>query len=272
MGDEMVSVKKIKFYLHIYKVILIQDIKCKLSYRSDFMISIIGMLLSNASNFIAFWIMFQNFPSILGWSYYEMLFLYGFSLIALTPSQCFFDNNWNLRENVYTGNFIKYCFRPINVFFYYMSEVFDLKGLGQFVFGIITLCYAWEKLSISFSFIIFIKLIISLITASLFMVSLMNVAASVCFWSVNSDVLLVFAFRFKDYSKYPVTIFNSVFRFIFTFLIPIAFVAYYPSLLFLRPNKIPLLTFLSPVIGVSFFCISYKLWIKGAKSYSGTGS
>jgi len=264
--------KGLRFYMRIYKKILAQDLKSKLSYRADFVISSIGMIFTNISAFITLWILFQNFPTVMGWNYHEMLFLYGFSLIALTPVQCFFDNNWSLRYYVFSGDFIKYCFRPINIFFYYISEVFDIKGVGQFLFGIGTLIYSWQKLEMGMSVLIFIKLIFALVTASLFMVALMNVAAATCFWLMGTGYIMVTAFKFKDYAKYPITIFNTVFRFVFTFIIPIAFIAYYPSLVFLRPDEIPILTWISPLIGVLFFYISYKIWMKGAISYDGTGS
>jgi len=89
---------------------------------------------------------------------------------------------------------------------------------------------------------------------------------------MGSGYIMVTAFKFKDYAKYPITIFNTVFRFVFTFIIPIAFIAYYPSLFFLRPDNIPLLAWLSPLLGLLFFYISYKIWMKGAISYNGTGS
>lgn len=262
----------LRFYLNIYRKILAQDLKSKLSYRADFLISTIGMIFTNISAFISLWILFQSFPTVMGWNYYEMLFLYGFSLIALTPVQCFFDNNWSLRHYVYSGEFIKYCFRPINIFFYYISEVFDIKGVGQFLFGVGTLIYSWQKLELGISVIIFVKLIIALLTASLFMIALMNIAAATCFWLMGTGYIMVTAFKFKDYAKYPITIFNTVFRFVFTFIIPIAFIAYYPSLFFLRPDEIPLLSWISPIIGMLFFYISYKVWMKGAMSYNGTGS
>ena len=264
--------KGLGFYFRIYCKILAQDLKSKMSYRADFIISTIGMICTNISGFISFWILFRSFPSINGWSYYEMLFLYGFSLISITPVQCFFDNNWSLRQAVYSGDFIKYCFRPINMFFYYQSEVFDIKGLGQLAFGIGTLIYSWNKIGLGFTPLLLLKLIVFLLTASLIMIALQNAAAATCFWIQNSFYVLDLAFRFKDYAKYPITIFSSVFRFIFTFVIPIAFIAYYPSLVILRPAEIPILSWLSPIVGIVFFVLSYKLWMFGAKKYNGTGS
>lgn len=264
--------RSLGFYLQIYGKILVQDLKSKMSYRADFIISTLGMVFTNVAGFLSFWIMFQNFSSIKGWSYYEMLFLYGFSLIAITPVQCMLDNNWSLRMNVYNGDFIKYYFRPINLFFYYQSEVFDVKGLGQLAFGIFTLCYSWGKMGIPVSALMILKVIVFLISASLFMMAMQNAAAASCFWIDNSFYILDFAHRLKDYAKYPMTIFNPVFRFLFTFLFPIAFIAYYPSLVILRPDEVPILSWISPVLGAVFFYLSYKLWMLGASRYNGTGS
>ena len=177
--------KGLRFYFRIYRKILAQDLKSKMSYRADFIISTIGMIFTNIAGFVSFWILFRSFPEVNGWGYHEILFLYGFSLISLTPVQCFFDNNWSLRMYVYSGDFIKYCFRPINLFFYYQSEVFDVKGLGQFAFGLGTLIYSWNKIGLPLTPVMILKTVVFLITASLIMIAVMNAAAATCFWITN---------------------------------------------------------------------------------------
>ena len=204
----------LKFYARMYRKILIQDLKSKMSYRADFVISTFGMIMTNLSGFVTFMILFQNFPTINGWDYHHML---------------------NLRFMVQSGDFIKYCFRPVNVFFYFISEVFDVKGLGQLAFGIGTIVYAWIKIGIPVTPLIILKLIVFLLTASLFMIALMNFAAATCFWIKGSGYVMVIMFRFKDFAKYPSSIFEGIFKIIFTFIIPIAFIAYYPSLVILTP-------------------------------------
>lgn len=270
--DKGLTRSRLRFYIRIYFKIIIQDMKSKMSYRADFLISTIGMIVTNIAGFVSFWIMFKKFPSINGWGYYEMLFLYGFSLCSVTPTQCLLDNNWSLRRYVKDGDFIKYCFRPINLYFYYESEVFDIKGIGQLIFGIGTLIYAWNKLALPVTGIIIIKTIIYLITASLFMMALQNIAAASCFWIQNSVFLLDLSLKLKDYAKYPVTIYNPIFKAIFTFILPISFMAYYPSLVILRPENVPILSWISPMIGILFFILSYKVWMKGASRYDGSGS
>jgi ABC-2 type transport system permease protein len=243
-----------------------------MSYRADFITMFFGMIAYNLSGFVALWVIFKNFPVINGWDYQEMLFLYAFSLIALVPTEFFFDNNWNLPQSIVTGDFIKYCFKPLNIFFFYISEVFGIRGLGQFVFGVGTLIYAWSELGLPVSFLIIMKLLIALFSASLFMIALRNLSAATCFWIIHGLPVMNLTNKFRDYARYPITIFGGFFRIIFTFVIPIAFMAYYPSLALLETKQPVFLTYFAPVYGLIFFWISYKIWMKGAKSYSGTGS
>lgn len=264
--------RTLKYYLKIYGKILAQDIKSKMSYRADFFISTIGMLATNVAGAFSFWLVFQMFPSIDGWNYYEMMFLYGFALLAATPAQCLFDNNWNLRQQVYSGDFIKYCFRPVNLFFYFMSEVFDIKGLGQLAFGIVAVIYAWIKLSIPFQIYSVLLLLVAVISASLFVIAILNLAASACFWLVNSFFVLQLSNQLRDFAKYPMSIFGPALRIAFTFIIPIGYMAYYPSLIFLRPDEVSWVVWITPAFGALFFYLSYKVWMKGAMNYSGTGS
>jgi len=262
----------ILYYPRIYRMIITQDIKSKMHYRADFFISIIGMLATNIAGFVAFWLIFQSFPSISGWSYHEMIFMYAFSLLALTPAQIFFDNNWTLRFYVLSGDFVKYCFRPMNLFFYFISEVIDLKGIGQLAFGSIMLVYAWAHLGLVVNIQMILLLLAALFSASLIMIAMMTIASATCFWIINSGIVMVFLFRFKEYAKYPMTIFNPGFQFVFTFLIPIGFISYYPSLFFLRTTELSVLSCLLPVVAVLFFLLAYKVWMRGATKYSGTGS
>lgn len=259
-------------YVKLYFMMISQDFKSKMQYRADFLVSTLAMLLINISGLISFWLIFNSIPMIKGFSYNELLFMYGFSLIAFTPMQLFFDNLWQLWTYTENGDFIKYCFKPINIFFYYIAETFDAKGLGQLAFGLITLVYAWAKLAIPVTFFNIAMLIFTLIGAGLVLIGIMTLAASASFITLQGASVMIFVNRFKDYAMYPTTIFNTLFKFIFTFIIPIGFIAFYPVLFFLRPSSHAILAFFSPLVGIILFYIAYKVWMLGAKRYSGTGS
>lgn len=253
-------------------MIVSQYIKVRLQYRGDFIIGSLGILFKNISGLFTFWILFKSISNIEGWSYDELVFIYAFSLLSITPKQIFFDNIWRLPQHLREGTFLKYYFKPLNMMFYYMSEVFDLKGLCQLLFGGISFAYASYKLGIHWSIFNITLLIFLLISSSLIMISIMIMASAVSFWVGDSTSLMSFTYRFNEFAKYPITIFNNFLGFIFTFILPISFIAYYPSMFFLRPNSLNFFVFLSPIVGVVFFLIAYLLWNRGAYRYSGTGS
>ena len=62
------------FYLRIYRKILVQDLKSKMSYRADFIISTFGMVMTNLAGFVTFMILFHNFP--MGYLFYSVLCLF----------------------------------------------------------------------------------------------------------------------------------------------------------------------------------------------------
>lgn len=249
-----------------------QDGKSKMAYRADFIISSLGMLFTNITGLLSFWLIFRAIPAIEGFGYYEMLFIYAFSLISATPMQLFFDNLWQLWINCENGDFMKYCFKPLNLYFYYIAETLDVKGIGQFLFALVLFIYSWIKIGITVSFANILILLLVMGGASMVLIGMMTLASASAFICIHGVTILGFMNRFRDYARYPVTIFNKAFRFIFTFIIPVGFLSFYPSLYFLRPENHLVLSLLSPLAGIIMFIIGYKVWMKGALKYAGTGS
>ena len=259
-------------YLRLYFLIEAQYIKARMQYRADFIISSVGMFFSSLVTLSVFWIILQSVPDLAGWSLMEMVFIYAFYMIAISPMQILFDNAWQIRFHVQQGSFLKYYFRPLNMMFYYMSEVFDLKGLTQLIIGIGLLIYASTQLHLQWTIARAVLLIITLFSASLVQISIVVSASCAAFWIIDSYSVLALAWRLREFSPYPMTIFDGIFRFTFTYIIPIGFVAFYPSQLFLRPEDVSPLIYFSPLIGIGLFAITYWIWTQGVNSYTGTGS
>jgi ABC-2 type transport system permease protein len=262
----------LRHYTRLYFLIEAQYIKARMEYRADFIISTIGILCQNAISLIVFWALFHTIPRLAGWSFEEILFIYGFYLLAVSPAQIFFDHVWRLRVHVLEGTFIKYYFRPLNMMFYYLSEMVDLKGFPQVGVGVATMVYASIKLGLAWDVPRILLLVIMLFGASLVVASLLTIAACSSFWVMHSFSIMNLAFKLREYSQYPITIFDGLFRFVFTYIIPIGFVAFYPSQLFLRPTDVSWLAYLSPLIGILTFVVAYRIWTIGVNGYSGTGS
>jgi len=259
-------------YLRLYFLIEALYIKGRMQYRLDFIISSIGMFVSSLATLGIFWVIFDNVPNIAGWTLMEMVFIYAFYMIAISPMQILFDHAWQLRFHVQQGSFIKYYFRPLNMMFYYMSEMFDIKGLTQLAAGIILLIYASIQLNIDWTLARLALLVMTVFSAALVQISIIVAASCATFWVMDSYPVLGLAWKLREFSPYPMTIFDGAFRFTFTYLIPIGFVAFYPSQLFLRPEEVSPLIYFSPILGMGLFAITYWIWTKGVNSYTGTGA
>jgi ABC-2 type transport system permease protein len=259
-------------YIRLYFTIEAQYIKAQMQYRADFLISSVGMFFSSLATLSIFVVLFQSIPNLAGWSLMEMVFLYAFYMIAISPMQILFDNVWWLRYKVQSGEFVKYYFRPLNMMFYYMSERFDIKGLTQLAAGIVLLAYSSARLGLEWSAGKILMLLVAEFSAALVLIAIAVMAGASAFWIINSYPVLALAWKVREFAPYPITIFDGIFRFAFTFILPIGFIAFYPAQFFLRPAEVSPLFFLTPVIGISLFALMYRMWVKGVNSYTGTGS
>lgn len=264
--------RTLKDYLRIYFMIETQYIKARMQYRVDFFISSIGMFFSSLATLAVFWVLFNSITDLAGWSFMEMVFIYAFYMIAISPMQILFDHIWQIRFHVQQGTFLKYYFRPLNMMFYYMSEMFDLKGLTQLVAGIVLLIYSSIQLHLIWLPARILLLIVALVSAALVQISITVLAGCAAFWVLDSYPVLGLAWKLREFAPYPMSIFDGAFRFTFTYILPIGFVAFYPSQLFLRPEQVSPLVYFSPLIGVGLFGLTYWVWTLGVNSYTGTGS
>jgi ABC-2 type transport system permease protein len=259
-------------YLRLYFIIETQYIKARMQYRADFIISSIGMFFSSLATLGIFWVLFNSIPNLAGWSFMQLVFIYGFYMIAISPMQILFDHIWQIRFHVQQGTFLKYYFRPLNMMFYYMSEMFDLKGLTQLAAGVVILIYSSIQLDLDWTLSRVALLLVTLFSASLVQISITVLAGCAAFWVLDSYPVLGLAWKLREFAPYPMNIFDGAFRFTFTFIIPLGFVAFYPSQLFLQPEEVSSLVYFSPLVGIGLFALTYWVWTKGVNSYTGTGS
>jgi ABC-2 type transport system permease protein len=90
-------------YLRLYFIIEAQYIKSRMQYRTDFIISSVGMFFSSLATLSVFWIILESVPDLAGWSLMEMVFIYAFYMIAISPMQILFDHAWQIRFHVQQG-------------------------------------------------------------------------------------------------------------------------------------------------------------------------
>jgi len=100
---------------------------------------------------------------------------------------------------------------------------------------------------------------------------------TLCFWTVESlEIVNCATYGGVGAGQFPLTIYRPWFRHIFTFLIPLATINYFPAHAILgRVDSLgstPLMQWLSPCAGLVFLLASLRVWRVGVQRYTSTGS
>ena len=84
-----------KRHLKLFLLYFAQYAKVRLAYKADFFIAFFSSMTATVLGFGFVLVLFSKIPELEGWSFYEILFLYAFSLVPLG----FFNVvSWNLYE------------------------------------------------------------------------------------------------------------------------------------------------------------------------------
>ena len=80
-------------HVRLFRLYFVQYAKARLEYRADFFSSVLASFLGTLASFSFLLIVFSRAPAVTGWTFEEMVFLYGFSLVPLGVFNLF---SWNL--------------------------------------------------------------------------------------------------------------------------------------------------------------------------------
>ena len=259
--------------LRLHRIFISQYLKRLMEYKVDFIIGAVGFLLSQAFEILFIGIIFSQIPDLAGWTFNEILFIYGFSLIPKAIDHMLFDNLWMVGYHIVRkGEFDKYLTRPINSLFYVTVEKFQIDAFGELLMGIILIAYSlvqigadivWHRVSVLLLLVPFAVLIYTAIKI---------ITSAISFWTKQSGHITHMFYMSSDFSKYPVTIYNNFIKVIITYIIPFAFTAYYPASYFLRGEDGLFCVLGTILISSLLFVVSVLVWNRGIKKYESAGS
>lgn len=263
----------LKKYSKLYIKFVAQFLKVLMEYRADFFIGLAGCFVTQATGLAFLYIVFQKIPTLNGWTFNQMLFIYAFAQLPRGFDHLITDNLWLLsRRLIVTGEFDRYLLRPINPLFHLISEVFQTDALSEIIIGIVLLIYSVVKLNLSFSLIDGVLLLFATFCGTIIYASIKLFFSSFAFWIKFSQSILFVNYVLNDFSKYPISIYGKPIRIILTFIIPFAFTAFFPAGYFV--GKVDMLTAFGGTFlaaGISFF-IAYTTWCMGIRIYESAGN
>lgn len=262
-----------KRYMRLYKVLIAQFLKGIMQSKVDFLMGLFGFFFTQLLGITFLYLVFQQIPSLQGWSLEQLIFIYGFAQIPRGIDHLLTDNIWMIAWRlVLSGDFDRYMLRPMNLFFQVIAEKLQPDALGELLVGGILLGISLQKGIVIVDGAHIVLFFVSVLAGALVYTAIKLFFASLAFWVKISGPFLQTAYEMADFAKYPTEIYHKAIRFIITWIIPFAFVAYLPASYFLKTSVSPMIIGIECVMAVVLFTMAYGLFTLGTRRYESAGN
>lgn len=223
---------------------------------------------------LGIWILFDRFKLIQGWTLSEVAILYGIMNMGFSLVESFARGCDTFDRMVKTGDFDRVLLRPVGSLVQIATREVALMRLGRFVQGFIVLLWGASAENLSFFSMQTAVIVEAVIGTACLFYGLIIIQATISFWTTDSlEVMNIATFGGMEVGQYPMTVYSPGFRWVFTFLIPIACVGYYPIATSLKHDTFPFWSaFLFPLVGILFLFLACRFWRFGVRHYCSTGS
>lgn len=266
------------FYtIRLYKKLVKNHIKSAMQYKLSFLTELLGVVLGYVGNIIIYSIMFKNFTDLNGWSFWQIMFVYTYAMVAVNISNVFFSHFIQVDNEVISGEFDKYLIRPIGDFKYYLMSKFNVSQFVSVFLAIAMFIKSSFAVGFNYDAWSLVKLIICMIGSILINSACMVIVGAIAFWTKKSQEVYDSILWPAQYLTFlPLSIFPKVISWSFTYIIPLAFLSFYPAAMFMDMKSegvsIKVYGLATFFVGLLFFFVSYCIWKIGIKKYEGSGN
>lgn len=247
-------------------------LKVKMQYKVSFIFTMITQLLTVFVELFVLKSMFEKFSLLEEYNIYELYFNFSIIWLGYSLAQLLcrgFDKFSNL---IVDGSFDLLLIRPRNLYLQIIGSDIYYEKITRVISTFVLLIYSFIKIVNSFSMIKLFMLITMILGSFIVILSLFIIGASVCFYTIQGiEFINIFTDGTKHVCQYPMGIYNKIVRNVFTFIIPVALLNYYP-IEYLTGRINNNIYILLPLIPCLFIIPAIMLFKIGLKKYKSSGS
>jgi ABC-2 type transport system permease protein len=261
------------YYADLYLTYVRFAFKSVAQYRADFSIAFVASILHSGSSLVFLAVIFANIPRLAGWSFHEMLLIWGLAGTAVNLANTFFDVPHRMYAYVRRGDMDRLLVRPLSPLMQIAGESgITLMALGRALVGVAAILTALAALRAEVPWWAALYLPLVIISSTLLFFSVQLLLSCLSFWFVNTVSVLQTTTWMNRFGQYPVSIFALPLQVLFTWVLPYAMMGFYPTAFMLRGDEYRLYGLLAPLMGFTFLGLSLSVWRWAIRHYQSTGS
>ena len=262
---------------HIYRVMAGARIRADWQYRASFIGYTITQGLITFLDFLQIAVIFGQVDQLVGWSVAEVAFLYGASSVAFFLGDVFISQVERGPQRVRAGTFDALLIRPLGTLFQLCADDFAFRRMGKLIQAVAVLAVAMTAVDVAWTPARIGVFVMMLVAGTVIFSSIWVITSSVAFWMVEGqEIMNGFTYGASFVTEYPLQVMTRWLRWLFTFVVPAAFVNFFPTLYLLdKPDPFGFpgwVRFTSPVVAVLLFLVARAAWFGAVRHYRSTGS
>jgi ABC-2 type transport system permease protein len=246
-------------------------------YRVSLMLTGLAQLLTTSLDLVAIIVIYTQVQTLAGFTLPETLYLYGTTRLAFGASDLVASGVETLATTIRLGNFDLVLIRPVSSLAQVLADQFTPKRFGKLLAPVITLGWAVATVSVHWTVLKVLVCVGTVVSGFVIYCALWVLTGCISFIAVDAqEVSNSFTYGSEFATEYPLQIFGRPLGLALTFVLPVAFVTWQPTLYVLGhadPFGLPgFLRFASPVVAAILSGLAALAWRGCVRRYRSTGS
>ena len=250
----------------------------RLQYRVDTLFTSLAVFVRETANIIVIYLALLKFDKINNWNVDEMLFLFSILYLTYAIVVSVFADLRDFSCMIREGRFDRLILRPRGLLIQLILNNADLMAsAGHGSLGIILFIVSAGRVGIQWDFVTIAYYIAAIIGGVLIQGGMFILFSALSFYFVETNSIReIFYWNMRKFAGYPISIYNKVIQALMIYVVPFAFVNYFPAQYLLRKedmvNYNDIYMFIAPLVGVVIYVFAYIFWRISVKRYKSTGN
>ena len=241
----------------------------ELQYRANFVASVLGTVFWIVTALLTLAVFFSHTTRLGGWDYWEVVVLLGvFNALTGVIEAVLRPGIGRLAGEVRSGGLDLVLAKPVDPQGFVSFRRLDIWRLTDVVLGLALAGYALHRLGRTPSLAQLAAFALALASAAVVVYALWVVLMSLAFWFVSVENLCVLFDAVYEGARYPVSAYPDALRFLFVYLIPIAWTTTIPASA-LTGRLGPEIGVVAALVAGVAFALARLVWRAALKRYTG---
>jgi ABC-2 type transport system permease protein len=266
------SMRTLRRGLFLYRRNLGAVTRSVLEYAADFWILIVSGIVTESLGLVFLGVVMARVPHINGWSFPEMVFIYGLAGLSAGVVPVFADGIWQLSNRIHSGELDYALTRPYPPLLQVMSAWVGFNGVGDTIASAALVGWALTRVAISWSPGMVVAFIVLTISGMALRVALAVASNAVSFWLKMPIPMFAMAlWQVGELARYPLGIYGLTMRVLLGAAVPFAFAGFFPAAWMLDRGGYAWLGVFAPFVAVAAWVAAVWIFRRGLRRYESAG-